>query len=114
MTEGRIEFTSVPPPHFEKKKRLAYRYSLSAELMYDESTAQLRFKPCSLRRHDIARVGYVHDLLHCDRIESEGSLHLSAVYSALEFAEPSESSDEVYALVASEVLDAEDVIEDEL
>ena len=49
-----------------------------------------------------------------DRIESEGSLHLSAVYSALEFAEPSESADAVYALVATEVLDAEDVIEDEL
>ena len=37
---------------------------LSVKLMDYESGAELRLEPCSLRRHNVAGVGYVHELLH--------------------------------------------------
>ncbi len=85
-----------------------------AKLMDYKSAAKLWFKPCSLWRHDVARVRYVHYLLHSDWIESESSLHLSAVHSALEFGKPSKTSHKVYAMVAAKVFDAEYLIKNEL
>lgn len=40
-----------------------------AELVDDDTRAELRLEPCGLRWHDVARVSDVHDLLHRDGVE---------------------------------------------
>ena len=40
-----------------------------AELVDDDTRAELRLEPGGLRWHDVARVSDVHDLLHRDGVE---------------------------------------------
>ena len=79
-----------------------------------QSRAQLGLKPGGLGGHDVAGVGNIHELLHRHGIEGEGHLHLTAVDAALEFAEATDTTDEVDALVLAQVAQAEDVVEDEV
>ena len=53
----------------------------SAQLVDCETGTELRLEPCGLRRHDVAAVGNVGELLHRNRIESKRYLHLTAVYT---------------------------------
>ena len=85
---------------------------LLVELVDDKSRAQFRFKPCSLRRHDIAGIGNVDDLTHGNWIKSQGHLHLAAVDTLLELAKTTDATNEVDALVGAQVHDAEDVAQD--
>ena len=57
--------------------------------------------------HDVAGVGNVHELLHRYGIEGEGHLHLPAIDTALEFAQATDASDEVDALVLAQVAQVE-------
>ena len=53
----------------------------SAQLVDCETGTELRLEPCGLRRHDVAAVGDVGELLHRNRIECERYFHLTAVYT---------------------------------
>ena len=53
----------------------------SAQLVDCETGTELRLEPCGLRRHDVAAVGNVGELLHRNRIECERYFHLTAVYT---------------------------------
>ena len=86
--------------------------SMLAEFVDHEAGAQFRLEPSGLGRHDVAGVGNVDDLLHADRIEGEGDLHLAVVDATFEFAEAADAADEVDALVGAEVLDAKHLVED--
>ena len=79
-----------------------------------EAGTELGFEPCGLRRHDVAGVGDVDELVHGDWVEGEGHLHLTAVNTFLELFESTDAPNEVDALVAAEVGDAEDITEDKV
>ena len=85
-----------------------------AEFVDHEARAELRLKPSGLRRHDVASVGDVDDLLHRNRIEGESDFHFTAVDTTFQFAETTDATDEVDALVGTEILDAENLVEDEV
>ena len=82
--------------------------------MDHEAGAQLGLEPGGLRRHDVAGVGNVDDLLHAHGIEGEGDLHLAVVDATFQLAEAADAADEVDALVGTEVLDAEHLVEHEV
>jgi len=56
--------------------------SKSVQLMDCETGTELRLEPCGLRRHDVAAVGDVGELLHGNRIKRECNLHLTIVHAA--------------------------------
>lgn len=86
----------------------------SVQLVDHETGAELRLKPGSLRGHDVAGVGDVDELIHGDGVEGEGHLHLAAVDTTFQFAKTTDTADEVDALVAAQVGDAEDVAQYEI
>ena len=77
-----------------------------------EPAAEFRLKPGGLGRHDFAAVGDVHDLLHGNGIEGEGKFHLAAIHALLQLAESAQATYEVDALIAAQVLDAQEFVED--
>ena len=81
--------------------------------MNDKAAAEFRLEPRRFWRHDFAGIGDIHDLFHRDRIECQSHLHLAAVHAAFQFAEATETADEVDALVFAKVLDAEDFVENQ-
>ena len=85
----------------------------SAELVDDESAAELGLEPSGLRRHNLSAVSDVHDLLHRDGIEGECHFHLAAIDAALQFTEAAQSADKINTLVRAQILDAEQFVEDE-
>ncbi len=86
----------------------------SVKFVYHKSGAQFRLEPCGFRRHDIACVGYIHELLHAHRIKRERECHLARVDAALEFAESADSTHEVYPLVGAQVGYAEDIAQNQV
>ena len=82
--------------------------------MDDEPRTQLRFEPCRLGWHDITRISNVHQLLHADGIEGQGHFHLAAIHTLLQLAQPADTAHEVDALVRTEVLDAEYLVQNEV
>ncbi len=82
--------------------------------MYHQSTAEFGLKPCSLWRHDVARISNVHDLLHGDGIKCQGCLHLTTVHTAFQFAKTTKSTHKVNALVATQVLDTKNFVKNQL
>lgn len=81
--------------------------------MDNQARAEFRLKPGSLRRHNVATVGDVHDLLHRDRIESQSPAHLAAIDTTFQLAEATETTDEVDTLVRAEILDIHQLVEDQ-
>lgn len=55
--------------------------------MDHQTGAKLRFEPRRLRRHDITRIGDIHQLLHRNGIQSQGNLHLTAIHTAFQFTQ---------------------------
>ena len=53
--------------------------------MDHQTGAKLRFEPRRLRRHNITRIGDIHQLLHRNGIQSQGNLHLTAIHTAFQF-----------------------------
>ena len=82
--------------------------------MDNESGAELGLEPCGLRGHDVAAVGDSHELVHADRIESEGERHLAGIDTTLELSETTDTADEVDALVAAEIGDADQVAQNQI
>ena len=54
----------------------------SAQFVDCKTGTELRLEPCGLRRHDVAAVGDVGELLHGNRIKRESDLHLTIVHAA--------------------------------
>ena len=67
-----------------------------------EAGSELGLEPCGLRRHDVAGVGDVDELIHCNRIEGESHLHLTAVNTFLELFESTDTAYEVDSFVAAD------------
>ena len=88
-------------------------YSLIKFVDY-ESRAKFRFKPCCLGGHDVAAVGNIHQLFHRHREQREGHSHFAGIDTAFQFAEATDAADEVNALVATQVGDAENIAENEV
>lgn len=86
----------------------------SFQLVDYQSRAELRFEPGRFRRHDVARIGNVHQLLHRYRIEGQRHLHLAAVHALLQLAQSADTSHEIDALVAPQVLNAQNLIQDQV
>ena len=63
-----------------------------------QSRTEFWLKPCCLRRHDVARISYVHDLLHRNRVEGKCCTHLTTVNATLQFTESTQTTNEVDAL----------------
>ena len=82
--------------------------------MDHEAGAEFGLEPSGLRRHDIAGIGYVHELLHRNGIESQGHGHLARVNATLQLFEAADAAYEVDALVGAEIGDAEDVAQDKV
>ena len=79
--------------------------------MDHQTGAKLRFEPRRLRRHDITRIGDIHQLLHRNGIQSQGNLHLTAIHPFLQFAQTAYTAHKVDTLIGTKVLDAEDFIQ---
>ena len=79
--------------------------------MDGESGAELRLEPGRFRRHDIARIGNIDQLLHGNRIEGKGNFHLAAVNPAGKFSESTDPTDEINSFVRTEILDPEQFIQ---
>ena len=65
--------------------------------MNHQSRTQLRLKPSCLGRHDVARIGDVHQLLHGNGIEGQCHFHLTAVDTLLQFTQTANTPYEVNA-----------------
>ena len=72
-----------------------------------QPVGQLGFEPVGFRWHDFAGVGDRHQVGHLGRVQCEGSGHVAAVDAPLQFPQPTNATNEVDALVAAQVLDAE-------
>ena len=66
-------------------------------------------KPCCLRRHYIACVCDIDELVHSHGIKSQGHLHFATVHTALELLEAAYAAYEVYTLVRTQVGDTQDI-----
>ena len=74
----------------------------------------VRFKPRGFRRHDVARIGNVHQLLHGNRIECQRHLHFAAVHTFLQFTQSADTAHKVDTLVRAQVLDAENLVQNQV
>jgi hypothetical protein len=80
--------------------------------MTDHAISELWFEPSRFRRHDRAGVGDRHEVAHLRRIERERDGRLPRSYEPLQFAETSTAADELDALVAPRVENAENRLDD--
>ena len=67
--------------------------------MDHQTGAKLRFEPRRLRRHNITRIGDIHQLLHRNGLQSQGNLHLTAIHTAFQFTQATDTSHEIDSLV---------------
>lgn len=84
--------------------------NILSERVNGEAGAELRFEPCCLRRHYVACICDVDELLHGDRVEGEGYHHFSAVHAALQFAQPSDSANEIDSVIRAQIFDAQNFV----
>ena len=73
--------------------------------MDNQARAELRLEPRRLRRHDIARIGNVHQLLHRYGIERKGHPHLAAIDATLQFAQAPDAANEIDAFIRAQIFD---------
>ena len=79
--------------------------------MNHQSRAQLRLKPSCLGRHDITRIGNVHQLLHGNGIKSQCHFHLTIVHPLLQLSQATDTANKVDTLIGTEVFDTEHFIQ---
>lgn len=79
--------------------------------MNHQPRTQLRLKPSCLGRHDVARIGDVHQLLHGNGIEGQCHFHLTAVHPLLQLFQTTDATYKVDTLVGTEVFDAKHFIQ---
>ena len=80
---------------------------MSLKFVDEETREKFRLKPGGLRRHEGTGVGDGDELVERGRVHGEGQYRVLAA-SALEFAEASDTADEVNPFVRPRVLDTED------
>ena len=76
-----------------------YLSLLVVEFVDHKAGAEFGLKPCGLRRHDVACVGNVDQLIHCHGIKCKCHLHLAGVYSALQLLKSADTPYEVDTVV---------------
>ena len=94
------------------KEVLIRRHGSIFQGVKNQSTAQFRFKPSGLRRHDFTAVGNIDELLHRNRVQSEGNFHFSAVHAAFQFTEAAKTAHKVDPFVCPKILDAKNRFQD--
>ena len=82
--------------------------------MDHKARTEFGLKPCCLRRHYIACVCDIDELVHSHGIKSQGHLHFATVHTALELLEAAYAAYEVYTLVRTQVGDTQDITQDEV
>ena len=87
---------------------------LLSESVDGEAGTEFRLEPRGLRRHDVAGVGDVDELLHRDMVEGEGDLHLTAVNPAAQLAKASDTTNEINPLVRAQILDSKHFVKYEV
>jgi len=60
--------------------------------VHNKTGTQFRLEPGRLGRHDITRVGNINQLLHRNRVEGEGRLHLPAVDPFFQLAQSADAA----------------------
>ena len=73
------------------------------EFMNNETGTQFRFEPCCLGRHDVAGIGYVHQLLHSDRIKSQCHFHFATVHTAFLFFHAPDTTDKIDTFIRTKI-----------
>ena len=63
--------------------------------MDHHTRTEFRLEPGGLRRHDVARIGNVDELLHGNRVECESRLHLAAIDTLLQLFQAANTADEI-------------------
>ena len=81
--------------------------------MNNQSAAQLWLKPGCLRRHNLATVSNVHNLLHSNWMQGQCHLHLATIYTTLQLAESAKTAHEVDTLIRTQILDAQNIIQNQ-
>ena len=90
------------------------RVRLLLERVDYHTRSQLWLEPSCLGRHDIARIGNVDKLLHRDRIECKCNCHLTAIDSALQLAQATDTAHKVDSLRGAQVGNAEKLIQHQI
>ena len=75
--------------------------------MYENTRQELGLEPCALRRHDLAGVGNVHQILDRGGIHCESNGH-AIVDPLLKLAQTADTADKVDALICSGIADTKD------
>ena len=73
----------------------------------EQPVTQLRLEPGGLRRHDVAGIGYRHEVLDAHGIQREGDGRLACVDATLELRDTAKSADEIDPGIGSYIRDAE-------
>ena len=84
------------------------------QLVDNQTGSEFGLEPGGFRGHDVAGVGYVHQLLHRNWVKRQGHGHLPGVDAAFEFTESADTAYEVDALVGTEIVDTEDVAQNQV
>src|SRR5690606_2238393 len=80
---------------------------ISIQNVHKQPTLQLRLKPRRLRRHHLPRIRNRHQALDGGRVQRAGHLPLAGVDALLQLSQAADAADEVDALVAAWVIDAQ-------
>src|SRR5690606_35330245 len=79
--------------------------------MNDQPAPELGLEPGGFGWHDVPAVGDVHELFHSDGIQRECDLHFATINSALKFLQSADTSNKVYPLVCTEVVNIQQRLE---
>ena len=79
--------------------------------MDHHTRTEFRLEPGGLRRHDVARIGNVDELLHGNRVECESRLHLAAIDTLLQLFQAANTADEIDPFRRPQILDVEQLVE---
>src|SRR5690606_14465948 len=80
---------------------------ISIENMHKQPTLQLRLKPRGFGRHHLPRIRNRHQALDGGWVQCEGHFPFAGVDTLLQFTQAADATDEVDALVAARVVDAQ-------
>ena len=81
--------------------------------MNHKSAAQFWFEPRCLGRHNHATVCNGHNLLHGHWIKGKRHFHLPTVATPFQFVQPAQAAHEIDSLVATQILDAQQLIQNQ-
>ena len=84
------------------------------QLVDNQTAAELRFEPGSLRRHNVTRICNVHQLLHCYGMQRQSDLHFATIHRLLQLTQTTDTSYKVDALIATQIGNSEDITQNQV